>query len=296
MNAPRSTGVIVGRFQIDDLHEGHYDLLKTVSDSHDRMLVIIGLSPCRCTVNNPLDFDTRRRMLMEAFPDAKVGYVEDMYSDTLWSEALDTVISQKARTEDVMLYGSRDSFIKHYKGVYKTKVLEQRAYISASKIREGLSLRSRATADFRAGAIWALMNQWPAAIPTIDVAVVSEDKKRILLAKRDVEDKYRFVGGFVGPGEAYSETAVRELQEEASIKATRIRPIESFFIDDHRYKSEQNKITTMLYLVESYEGKPSPADDVDELKWFDINGDVDLHDIVVPNHKQMMLYLLTNVL
>ena len=289
-----SAGVVVGRFQIDDLHEGHYDLLKDVQDRHTNLVIIIGTSPCRCTVNNPLDLDTRRRMLMRAFPSAKIGYIEDCYSDEAWSEKLDTVISAKTSDDiDVVLYGSRDSFIPHYSGKYPVKALIQRRYISASEIRKQLSVRSRHTVDFRAGAIWYSLNQYPSALPTVDVAVLHLDKKeiRILLGKRNTEDKFRLIGGFVAPGETYEDAAYRELYEEASIKAEDVTPMRSFFVDDWRYKSEQNKITTMLYVVSAYTGTPEPDDDIDELAWFTL--DSRLLDRVVPNHLQMVDYLIS---
>ena len=287
-----SVGVIVGRFQIDDLHEGHYDLIKSVYDVHDKTLIIIGLSPCKCTINNPLDFDTRRRMLMAKFPKAKIGYIEDMYSDDEWSKQLDKTIWHKVRTNSVLLYGSRDSFIKYYSGKYDAFVLEPRVYISASKLREGIIMRSRDTADFRAGAIWAMGNQYANPLPTVDAAIISADRKRILLAKRDLEDKYRLFGGFAESGETYEDTLIREVKEEAGIDVIKYRPVRSFFIDDWRYKSEMKKITTFLYIIDEFSGVPKPDDDVDEVAWFDIN--VSLIDQVVPNHREMIEYLLDN--
>ena len=77
-NTPSSLGVVIGRFQVDDLHEGHLDLLSEVAHTNTQLLIIIGLSPCRCTVYNPLDYDTRRRLLLEYFPQAKIAYINDV--------------------------------------------------------------------------------------------------------------------------------------------------------------------------------------------------------------------------
>ncbi len=286
------TGVIVGRFQIDDLHEGHYDLLKEVYDTYENMLIVVGLSPSKCIVNNPLDFDTRRRMLMSAFPTAKIGYVEDCYSDKVWSTRLDTVIASKlGSSTHAVLHGGRDSFIPHYFGKFETKALIPRSYISASEIRNQLAMRSKPTADFRAGAIWAMLNQWPAAIPTIDVAVIDQSTRSILLGKRNTEDKFRLIGGFCQPGETYETAAIRELQEETHLKTSKVYPVKSFFIDDWRYKSEQNKITTFLYIVSEFKGTPKPDDDIDELAWFAL--DKELFANVVPNHVEMIEYIVS---
>ena len=63
-NTPASLGVVIGRFQVDDLHEGHIDVLLETSNTNNQMLVVIGLGPCKCTTRNPLDYDTRRRMIL----------------------------------------------------------------------------------------------------------------------------------------------------------------------------------------------------------------------------------------
>lgn len=288
VNGNEQLGVLVMRVQVDDLSEGHYDVIKEVVDSSDKTLIVIGLSPCKCTENNPLDYDTRRRMLLEHFPGVMIGYIEDIYSDTAWSNKLDRIIESKTTSGNVMLYGSRDSFIKHYTGKFPTNSIAQRVHISGTQIRKGLALQSRNTKDFRAGAIWYAMNQYPTAIPTVDVAIIDGDE--ILLGRKEGEDGYRFVGGFVQPGETYEEAAVRELQEETGLKANRLEYVGSYFIDDWRYKSEVNKITTTLFITKYYDGRIAPDDDIDELVWFNI--EPGLVDEIVPNHRQLYLEVL----
>lgn len=291
-----SLGVIVMRAQVDDLHEGHYDLIKDVIDRHDKTLIVIGLSVTKCTLNNPLDFDTRRRMILDHFPQVMVAYIEDQYSDNLWSKKLDTIVTGKNRngSTEVILYGSRDSFIKYYTGEYQCCELQQRVFISGTEIRKKLALQSRNTKDFRAGAIWYAMNQYPSAIPTVDIAVIDEENDRILLGRKPNEDRFRLIGGFVQPGETYEDSAERELKEESGLTAENIRPVKSFFVDDWRYKSETNKITTFLYTVTEWSGTIMPDDDIEELAWFDIN--TDLIEQVNPTHKEMIDYLVTRYL
>ncbi|MCK5018731.1 MAG: NUDIX domain-containing protein [Candidatus Peribacteraceae bacterium] len=286
-----SLGVLVMRVQVDDLHEGHYDVIKEVVDNNDKTLIVIGLSPCKCTENNPLDYDTRRRMVLDHFPSVMIGYIEDVYDDKIWSSKLDRIIGSKVKAGDtICLYGSRDSFIKHYHGIYDTESIDQRVHISGTQIRKGLALRSRNTRDFRAGAIWYAMNQYPTAIPTVDIAVVDINDD-ILLGRKPGEDKYRLVGGFVQPGECYEDAAKRELQEETGVIADEVIPMKSFFIDDWRYKGEVNKITSFLYVVENYEGRIKPDDDIEELAWFSMHDD-DLLDSIVPVHHEMINYLI----
>ena len=288
-----SLGVVVARVQVDDLHEGHIDLFKEVSDTNSALLVVLGLSPCKCTSNNPLDYDTRRRMISAHFPSAKVAYITDMYSDVEWSKTLDTIVSKYVNNFDtVTLYGGRDSFIKYYHGKFNTQELEPRVMISGTAIRTQLAVRSRDTVDFRAGAIWYALNQYPRALPTVDIAVLDIARDSILLARKQHEEMYRLIGGFAQPGETYESSALRELQEESGLVVApeHLNIERSFFIDDWRYKNERDKITTMLYTVMKWEGLPKPDDDIHELRWFTFQEIT--KEQIMPNHRQMIEYLL----
>ena len=287
-------GVVVGRWQVDTLHDGHLSLLNTVNNAHDRLIIIVGLSPCKCTVNNPLDFEARKCMLQEHFPEATVAYLRDVPSDEQWSNDLDDLIEGLIGPgQSVMLYGSRDSFIRYYSGGYPTKELEQEVYISGTEIRKRLAVRPKNSADFRAGAVWAMYNQWPCPLITIDVAIFNDDNTRILLGRKKKEDKYRLIGGFVQNQEKFSETVAREAQEEAGVELRDITFIDSFPVDDWRYRGERDKITTVLHMAWIADGRPCPGDDIFELKWFDF-GD-HLLDVVVDNHVVLVEALLKTV-
>ena len=41
MKKTNSLGVIIGRFQVDELHEGHIDLIQEVEQTNDKLLIII---------------------------------------------------------------------------------------------------------------------------------------------------------------------------------------------------------------------------------------------------------------
>ena len=38
------TGIIVGRFQVDDLHEGHKNFIDAVIKAHPRVIIFLGIS------------------------------------------------------------------------------------------------------------------------------------------------------------------------------------------------------------------------------------------------------------
>ncbi len=74
--------VIVGRFQVNELHEAHIDLITSVLNKHDRVLLFLGNSTIRNTLNNPLDYRARRTMIADKFPTVEIHYINDNPSDT----------------------------------------------------------------------------------------------------------------------------------------------------------------------------------------------------------------------
>lgn len=263
-------GVIIARFQVDELHDAHLELIQYVVDRHPKVIIILGLSPCKCTVNNPLDFESRKQMILEKFPEVIVVYTKDCHSDVLWSQNLDERLDDIiGANQSVVLYGGRDSFIKHYFGKNPTIELEQMAFISGTARRKALSNKVKGSADFRHGVIWATQNQYPKCFPTVDIALLNENHTRILLGRKRYEKEFRFPGGFVMPGQTLEDTAVRETKEETGVDIQNPCYVGSFVIDDWRYRSEVDKITTTLFVTDEISGRPCPGDDIAEVRWFE---------------------------
>ena len=65
-------GVVVGRFQVHELHQAHRDLLDHVTAEHRKVVVVLGLSPLMNTISNPLDFEARKQMIQAEYPNAIV--------------------------------------------------------------------------------------------------------------------------------------------------------------------------------------------------------------------------------
>lgn len=288
-------GVLVGRFQVHELHDAHKDLIQSVCDRHDKVLIFLGLSPVRVTRNNPLDFESRKQMLLEAFPQVNVLYIKDIKSDDAWSKQLDTMISDLVGpTTTVTLYGSRDCFITYYSGQYSTIELMQESYVSGTEIRNSISRAVKNTPEFRAGAIWAAYNQFPKVHPTVDIAILNEKGDELLMARKPYETLYRFVGGFAEPrSENYEADARREVMEEANIDISDPEYVGSFYIKDWRYNQEVDKIKTLFFKCKYVSGRPEGGDDVCEVRWFKIN-DLKPEDIV-EGHVQLLEALKANV-
>lgn len=300
-----NVGIIVARFQVPTPTEAHVELVETVLKDHPKVFIFLGLSPVKGTISNPLDYQPRKQMLLETFPHSKypnitIGYIKDQASDVEWSKMLDSNISDLlAPGEKAVLYGSRDSFIPHYKGSFAVRELVSTRYISGTEIRNMVAKAPQSNPNFRMGAIWATFQKYPSAIPTVDVAVVNPKENTILLARKPNESLYRFVGGFVSPtDESYETAALRELYEETTLAVglNGLRYVGSKKIDDWRYRGEVDKIITHFYISFYSDGCARANDDIAEVRWFDAKK-LKAEDIVVEHRglfEMMVTYLKAN--
>lgn len=281
-------GVVIGRFQVSDLHEAHIDLIQSVLDRHPKVIIFLGLSPCKTTYNNPLDFESRKQMILQRFPDINVLYIKDEASDEVWSKKLDSQINDLlGANQTAILYGSRDSFIPHYKGNFDVIELEPNRIISGTELRKEASNKVKASPDFRHGVIWAVNNMYPSCLPTVDVAIIDTVVRRVLMAKKLNEKLYRFVGGFASPkSESYEIDAKREAIEETGLEIGEPEYIGSVLIDDWRYRKENNKIKTMFFVSRYKFGIPQANDDISEVRWFDLIKITDFD--IVPEHRPLL--------
>lgn len=273
-------GIIVGRFQVPDLHASHIDLIQSVRKNHPKVIIFLGVSPLLVSTNNPLDFESRKQMLLEKFPDVTVLYLKDTKYDTVWSKRLDEQIKDVVSdNQTVSLYGSRDSFISRYSGKFPVVELESKSHLSGSDIRKSIKAKVRPSYDFRAGVIWAALNRFKQTFHTVDVAIYNEDETEVLLGKKPYNDKWQFIGGFTTPeSNSDEEDARREVMEESGLEVTSLQYIGSCNINDWRYKNEQDKIRTTLFKTHRAFGTAKGADDLPEVKWFKISNVVEVLD------------------
>lgn len=324
-------GVIVGRFQVHELHQAHRDLINYVCERHEKVIIFLGLSPLMVSTNNPLDFESRKQMLLAAFPDVIVLYIKDVGDDDVWSKRLDGMIGDLVtQSQSVVLYGGRDSFIDHYGGRYPTQELTQAVFMSGNAERKQIARsRARASEEFRAGVIWASQSRFPTAFTTVDIAILKTDHERqpaseswkacqfcspqractlhateaaayytpqqpdaLLLGRKPDEKQYRFIGGFADPkSPSFEADAVREVREESALEVGDLRYIGSTVVDDWRYRNEPDGIKTMLFQAKYLHGRPTPGDDIEEVKWFNFDDQYPLNHMIVPIHRPLMAML-----
>jgi bifunctional NMN adenylyltransferase/nudix hydrolase len=277
-------GVIIARFQVPDLHEGHIYLITEILKRHDRVLILLGVAPIKLSENDPLNFETRKLMLkslLEVFQNTIdrvtiLPIYDKKQSDELWSKGVDDIIKETFYLNDkgAILYGSRDSFIPHYKGVFETVEIETKyPNLKGTNLREEVVKEILPSSDFRRGVIYATFDKFPLVYSCVDVAIM--DRKEILLGHKetDPEGEYRFIGGFVDPNDSSDFAAARrESYEETRAEVEPYAYICSQIVNDWRYAKEKNaKIMTRLILAEYISGGAEGSDDLESVKWFEFS-------------------------
>lgn len=265
----KNTGVIIARFQTPYLHEGHHELIRFVTEKHNRTIVVLGVAPVKGSRYNPFDFYTREKLIKAAYPDLLVLPLSDHPSDEAWSENLDQLLTTTFPSEPFILYGSRDSFISCYSGSLKTEEFPEFGKFNATEIRNDVSDKVLMSEDFRLGINYAYHNMYEKVYPTVDVAVFRNEGKEILLGKKATLNQWRFIGGFTDPTDAnYEEAAKRELAEECGpLETGKMEYVTSMQVDDWRYRNETDKIITILYKTELVYGAPKASDDIVDTQW-----------------------------
>ena len=194
------------------------------------------------------------------------------------------------------MYGSRDSFIPYYSGKYKTIELPEHGDYNSTEIRKKYKDKVFNSQDFRAGIIYALYNQYEKVYPTVDVALFRNDKTELLLGKKEINNRWRFIGGYVDPTDLNYETAAkRELIEEAGALSFGTLQYEmSQQINDWRYKSEPDNIITTLFSCDYEGGHPKAQDDIIDVKWFKLTEIKVLMETkqTSPEHDKLFKYIL----
>lgn len=295
-------GVIIGRFQVSHLHDGHRALICEALNRHKQVLILVGVSPLPCTERNPLNFKIREHVIKDAFPQHThdkqilIEPVMDCPSDETWSNLIDGII--RGYSDTAIIYGGRDSFIPHYSGIYPTEEIPiVEGTVSGTEHRKSIH-RSNHDSSFAKGAIWAAHEQFPTVYSTVDVAILRriEGKQEVLLCRKspDKGHGWMFIGGFADPAcESDNEDARREAKEETGLDVNITHYLGSTMIDDWRYRNEKHKIRTRFFICEPTNGKePVAMDDIAEVKWFDVNQFRMNMDIIAKDHQKLMTQLL----
>lgn len=287
-----SYGVIVGRFQVNDLHDGHMELFRQVRARHNAIIVFVGVYPGGLCQKNPLDFATRRAMIQAKFPEFTVLPLDDCRTDEEWSRTLDSAIGSQIGPGTAILYGGRDSFVPHYKGRFTPVHLALPVgtqEVSGTDIRDEFSNKVIESAEFRAGMIYAVYHKWPECLPCVDVAIFNDDETELLLAQKRSEyggEFWRFIGGHYERRKhtSWEHAAACEVLEETGLSLVTLTQVcGGQKIEDWRYTSPDHGITTTFFRGRAMGTHAKAADDIAAVKWFKVTGLTE--QIFIPEHR-----------
>ena len=312
-----SVGCIVGRFQVPELHTSYSELFDFVTSRHKIVVCLLGVAVVS-SKKNPLDFKHRKQMIEEKYPNVIVLPISDMRLNSQWSKNLDTILRDGVLNvgQKPLLYGCPDSFINFYEGSFNTYEVASKDFISSTQIRKVVCNGYTSSPELRAGVIQGSSNRYPTNYVTVDIAILDSLKNptKILLGRKQFEDKFRFIGGFSEPtSECLEEDAMREVREEATdclddnVKVVTFpQYICSMRIKDWRYRGLEDQICTTFFKCEWIYGESVAHDDIIETKWFDLNGFIHPEgysplgepykvDNIVSGHSTLMKRLLKNL-
>ena len=252
--------VIIGRFQTNELHDGHLELIRAAKEFSDTTVALIGVTAATGTDKNPLSYKVREAMVLHYADDSYP--LHDMPSDKDWSNQVDKIIADLGHVEAI-IWGGRDNGIEdYYSGKHEVRTISQVGRYSATSIRKEIAKEPINCPNFRAGIIHHVENRYPIVYSTVDVAIYKRrtigkgwEELRvmdgILMGKKG--DKFMFVGGFVDPEDQdLFQAAARETKEETGfiVNEDALQYEFSNKVDDLRYLETKDSIITHFFSVE----------------------------------------------
>jgi bifunctional NMN adenylyltransferase/nudix hydrolase len=274
-------GVVIGRFQVPELHAGHLHLFTEVASRSDRVVVFLGVSPIDGYASEyPLTFSQRQAMLQRCLPPS-VEYtimpLPDRKTDDEWTTQIDVILDAVFPSDTVILYGGRDSFTEHYKGHHHVERMTFVPVIPVAGTDIRKAIKPATASEFLRGQIHGICRQYPKVYPTVDIAHVRYNTPmtpEVLLIQRADTGSWCFPGGFVDPTDMSLEFAAkRELSEELGlISEAPVEYIGSVRINDWRYRGSRDKVLTNFFYSQHSFGSVRPNyDEVQDYLWVSLD-------------------------
>lgn len=306
----KKLGVLIGRFQVPEMHEGHRFIVRQMLEQCDQVLVLFGSANRTRSVKNPFTYRERQQATLKLFPGILTAPLNDyLYNDSQWMADVAATIEDcreglcheyETGNVEVVLYGHHkdgNDYLKWFPQ-YQYVNINSDIDISGTEVRNSvmhmLPESVQADAQYFAKERDTFKNYpYPGSLNICCGDAVVECLGHILLIKRKFTPgagNWALPGGHKNTNETFLQCALRELQEETnlripepvllgSIKSTRL-------FDSPKRSSGIPKLTLAVHLVV----KPNPdgslprangSDDAAETSWVpvaDVLNKLKLHD------------------
>lgn len=289
---PRSVGVLIGRFQIHTLTEGHKYLFAQVAGRCTRVLALLGVPPVIGQRRDPLEYSLRARMLQDYWADAYRDGPEltvlpsiDCQTDEEWARRADQMIDAVAPNTAATVFCGPDGCGPTYAkagGRHTVEVIESiPGHHHATVMRA--NLQPRHTEDFRAGVVYHSQRGFLNPFPVVDIII--RDGESIVLAQKATETaRWRLIGGFVDVGDESLEAAARrEVMEETGLEVGPLHYVTSLVIPDWRYRSGPETMLSTCFVADRLWGTLVAKDDIARTKRFQM---ADVASVIHPHHAE----------
>ena len=134
------TAFILGRYQL--FHNGHLSLIDEAIKLADNVIVLIGSSDKKRTIDNPFTYEERKEMILAVRPNLKIIPINDLgVGDVfLWGDYLIEEINKIGYNPDLFIFGNEAKVDKWFrpevlKNITIKKVSRSIIDISATKLR-----------------------------------------------------------------------------------------------------------------------------------------------------------------
>ena len=131
------------------------------------------------------------------------------------------------------------------------------------------------------------MTKYRNPIPTVDIIIELENQGIILIERKNPPYGWAIPGGYVNYGEPFDDAAVREANEETSLKVKLLRQFHTYS-DPDRDPRQHN--TTTVFIAKA-EGEPVASSDATGIGIFTAGN---LPDNLCFDHRQILLDYFNN--
>ena len=319
-----SSAVIIGRFQ--PLHDGHVKLIKKATDTHDKVLVLIGSSNKLPCYNNPFTYEQRKQLIETLDTDLIIKPLPDLPNDEEWiGDVVSRMLTLEENPDDITIYSGAKDAEWYRKSFVSPVVAVTSDGISATEVRDKWYHGSLVddippvTHAFLSSVMMTdeyhrlrdeyfyctgksekdhSSHAFGNPIEPVAHAVVIQNNKVLCGIRNGVRGRGQLAlpGGYVDSTETTRAAALRELHEETGVDLMQYKAGElAFAVEENMDDLSTRTIGhNFLYIVHPDEKVQSIAgDDLESIEWVSLEEILKEETLLFYNHNRVVQRLIS---